>query len=53
MKNKIINVVGGLILKKNKILICQRRKDDEHPLKWEFPGGKILIDENAEKALIR
>jgi len=53
MKNRIINVVGGLILKKNKILICQRKKDDEHPLKWEFPGGKILINENAEKALIR
>ncbi len=23
------------------------------PLKWEFPGGKILVDENVEKALIR
>ena len=53
MKNKIVGVVGGLILKKNKVLICQRGKDDEHPLKWEFPGGKILVNENIEKALIR
>ena len=53
MKNKIVNVVGGLILKKDKVLICQRGEDDDHPLKWEFPGGKILVDENVEEALIR
>jgi 8-oxo-dGTP diphosphatase len=53
MKNKIVNVVGGLILKKDKVLICQRGEDDDHPLKWEFPGGKILVDENVEGALIR
>ena len=53
MKNKIINVVGGLILKKDKVLICQRGEDYDHPLKWEFPGGKILVDENVEGALIR
>ena len=53
MKNKIVNVVGGLILKKDKVLICQRGEDDDHPLKWEFPGGKILVDENVEEALKR
>jgi len=53
MKNKIVGVVGGLILKKNKVLICQRAENYDHPLKWEFPGGKILVDENVEKALIR
>ena len=53
MKNKIVNVVGGLILKKDKVLICQRGEDDDHPLKWEFPGGKILVDENVEGALVR
>ena len=53
MRSKAINVVGGLILYKNKILICQRTKDCDHPLKWEFPGGKTLVDESTEKALIR
>ena len=53
MRSKAINVVGGLILYKNKILICQRTKDCDHPLKWEFPGGKTLVDESTENALIR
>ena len=53
MKNKIVSVVGGLILKKNKVLICKRDENYDHPLKWEFPGGKILVGENVEKALIR
>ena len=53
MRSKKIKVVGGLILDKNKILICQRTEDCDHPLKWEFPGGKTLVDESAEKALIR
>ena len=42
-----------MILDKNKILICQRTGDSDHPLKWEFPGGKTLVDESTEKALIR
>tara|TARA_Y100001935_G_C17232274_1_gene471041 strand:+ start:716 stop:1129 length:414 start_codon:yes stop_codon:yes gene_type:complete len=53
MRSKAINVVGGLILHKNKILICQRKEDCDHPLKWEFPGGKTLVNESSEMALIR
>ncbi len=53
MKNKTIHVVGGLILEKNKLLICQRHKNDEHPLKWEFPGGKIKYQEKPYIALKR
>ena len=53
MKNKIVSVVGGLILKKNKVLIFKSAENYDHPLKWEFPGGKILVGENVEKALIR
>ena len=34
MENKNLLVVGGLIVKKNKILICQRSSDNDHPLKW-------------------
>jgi 8-oxo-dGTP diphosphatase len=46
-------VVGGLIVKKNKILICQRSSDNEHPLKWEFPGGKVKNQEEPQQALKR
>ena len=53
MKNKNLLVVGGLIVKKNKILICQRSSDNEHPLKWEFPGGKVKDQEEPQQALKR
>ena len=53
MKIEQIKVVAGLILQNNKILICQRPNFKDHPLKWEFPGGKIKNDETNEEALIR
>ena len=53
MKNDYLLVAGGLIIKKNKILICQRSLDNEHPLKWEFPGGKVKIQEEPQQALKR
>ena len=53
MKIEQIKVVAGLILQNNKLLICQRPNFKDHPLKWEFPGGKIKNDENNEEALIR
>ena len=53
MKIKQIKVVAGLILQNDKLLICQRPKFKEHPLKWEFPGGKIKNDETNEEALTR
>ena len=53
MKIKIIKVVAGLILQNDKLLICQRPNFKDHPLKWEFPGGKIKNDETNEEALIR
>ncbi len=49
----IIKVVGGLIINKGSILIAQRNKNQTHPLKWEFPGGKVRIDEEVKSALER
>lgn len=46
-------VVAALILKEEKILICQRTKQQPHPLKWEFPGGKIEPFEEPVAALSR
>ena len=46
-------VVGGLVYQNKKILICQRKEDGDHPLKWEFPGGKLKDSENNQEALKR
>ena len=35
------------------ILIVQRGKQTDHPLKWEFPGGKIKKSESPEDIVIR
>jgi 8-oxo-dGTP diphosphatase len=46
-------VVAAIIERKGRILICRRRADQPHPLKWEFPGGKIEGEETPEAAIIR
>jgi 8-oxo-dGTP diphosphatase len=46
-------VVAGILERDGRILICQRTADQPHPLKWEFPGGKIEPNETPEAALIR
>lgn len=52
--NKIIKVVAALIEKDNKILIARRSTGDEYVKeKWEFPGGKVEINENEKHAIER
>ena len=46
-------VVAALIVKNEKILVCQRTKHQVMPLKWEFPGGKIEEGEQPREALRR
>ena len=46
-------VIGGLIYQNEKVLICQRKEEGDHPLKWEFPGGKLKNYENNQEALKR
>jgi 8-oxo-dGTP diphosphatase len=46
-------VVAALIVRENKILICQRTRHQTMPLKWEFPGGKIEPGEAPKQALHR
>jgi len=46
-------VVAGLLRKEGRILIAQRRADDSHALKWEFPGGKVERGEHPKQALRR
>jgi 8-oxo-dGTP diphosphatase len=46
-------VVAAIIIREDKILICQRTEDQALPLKWEFPGGKVEPDEDLRDALHR
>ena len=46
-------VVAALIVKEEKVLVCQRTRYQTMPLKWEFPGGKIEDGEQPRDALRR
>ena len=46
-------VVAAVIERNGQILICQRRRDGRHALKWEFPGGKVEPGETPSDALSR
>ncbi len=50
---KVVSVVAGVVMHSGKILIGQRKRNDWHGLKWEFPGGKIEQGEEPEQALAR
>ena len=46
-------VVAGVLERAGKILIGQRKTTGSHPLKWEFPGGKVEPGEEPRAALAR
>src|SRR4051794_19616545 len=46
-------VVAAVIEKDGLVLIGQRRRNDRHPLKWEFPGGKVEERETPREGLKR
>lgn len=46
-------VVAAIIRRDGRILICRRRDDQAHALKWEFPGGKVEPGESPREALAR
>ena len=46
-------VVAAIIQRDGRILIGQRKDLGHHPLKWEFPGGKVEPGETPDAALIR
>jgi 8-oxo-dGTP diphosphatase len=49
----LFTVVAAVIRHGERVLICQRRKDDTFGLKWEFPGGKVFPGEAPAAALAR
>lgn len=48
-----IDVAAGLVFRKGKLLITQRRQDDYLGGLWEFPGGKREVGESFEDCLRR
>jgi 8-oxo-dGTP diphosphatase len=50
---EMTTVVAGVLKQNGKILVCRRRADQPHSLKWEFPGGKLETGESPATALIR
>lgn len=49
----MVQVVAAIIEREGRILICRRMADQAHPLKWEFPGGKVERGERPHQALAR
>ncbi len=49
----MIDVCCAIILEGSKILAVQRGAASSHPLKWEFPGGKIHPEESADQCIVR
>lgn len=54
VQKPVMQVVGGAVIsKEGKVLACQRSFDQEMAGYWEFPGGKVEVNESEESALVR
>jgi 8-oxo-dGTP diphosphatase len=49
----MVQVVAAILERHGRILICRRTPSQSHPLKWEFPGGKVEPGESPHDALAR
>jgi len=49
----MLQVVAAVLEREGRVLICRRRPEQTHPLKWEFPGGKVEAGETPAQALER
>lgn len=52
-QDQALIVVAAVMECDGKILIGQRKRTGRHPLKWEFPGGKVEAGEDPREALRR
>lgn len=48
-----VTVACGIIIRDGLILAAQRSATMSIPLKWEFPGGKLELNESADDCLHR
>lgn len=49
----MLKVTCAIIIKEGRILVTQRSEQMKHPLKWEFPGGKLNQNESEEDCIRR
>ncbi|MCP4311718.1 MAG: (deoxy)nucleoside triphosphate pyrophosphohydrolase [Bacteroidetes bacterium] len=49
----MIEVTCAIIIENNLVLATQRSDEMPHPLKWEFPGGKLKHEETPEVCIVR
>jgi 8-oxo-dGTP diphosphatase len=53
LSEKMIQVCCAIIIIDRQMLAVQRGLESSHPMKWEFPGGKIQENETDEQAIVR
>ncbi len=49
----MIRVAVGILKRNNTVLVAERPADKPYAGYWEFPGGKIELNETGEQALKR
>jgi len=49
----LTEVSCAVIMDGDSVLVTQRSEKMPHPLKWEFPGGKLMPGETPEACIIR
>ena len=52
-RRPLTEVTCALIVQHERILVAQRSEQMPHPLKWEFPGGKLRKGETPENCIAR
>ena len=49
----MVHVVGAAVLRDGRVLASRRTAPPRLAGYWEFPGGKVEVDESDEQALVR
>lgn len=49
----MIEVSCAIIIEKGRVLATRRSVTMPHPLKWEFPGGKLKQGESPQESIVR
>lgn len=49
----MLKVACALIIEERKILLTQNGRHSDHPFQWEFPGGKIMLNESPADCVKR